>query len=79
MRIAGGYDAIWVLVLAPPSSSIDPPHIAVTRMLRDWNAMSVRPLSRNAWVQGGKETSEEGLLLIEKVDDVEGLAAVLTS
>jgi hypothetical protein len=38
--------------------------------------MSVRPLSKNAWVEGGKDESERGLL-VEVLDQVEGLREVL--
>jgi len=34
--------------------------------------MSVRPLSRNAWVRGGKEEDERGLRRV-RLEEVEGL------
>ncbi|GAA6025542.1 hypothetical protein JCM10207_008893 [Rhodosporidiobolus poonsookiae] len=70
---AGGYDAIWVLCLAPsPSSSATPPVQAVDALLRSYTDMSVRPLSKSAWVQGGSLEAEAGLLR-ERLGEVEGL------
>lgn len=73
-RTAGGYDAIWVLCLDPPSSSgsATPPASAVESLLRSYTEMSVRPLSKNAWVRGGTFEGEAGLLR-ERVEDIEGL------
>ncbi|GAA5908701.1 hypothetical protein JCM6882_008178 [Rhodosporidiobolus microsporus] len=67
---AGGYDAIWVLCLAPPSSSC--PAEAVDSLLRSYSEMSVRPLSTQAWVKGGTFEGEAGLLR-ERLEEVEGL------
>lgn len=70
---AGGYDAIWVLALSPPLSSDTPaPEVAVEELLRSYSDMSVRPLSRQAWVQGGRKMTETGLLR-EELEAVEGL------
>ncbi|GAA5878205.1 hypothetical protein JCM8547_003155 [Rhodosporidiobolus lusitaniae] len=70
---AGGYDAIWVLCLAPPTSSSSPaPVEAVESLLRSYTEMSVRPLSKNAWVKGGTFEGEAGLLW-ERLEDVKGL------
>ncbi|GAA5825099.1 hypothetical protein JCM11251_006098 [Rhodosporidiobolus azoricus] len=73
---AGGYDAIWVLCLAPPtfssSSSSPSPASEVEALLRSYTGMSVRPLSTNAWVKGGTFEGEAGLLR-EKVEGVDGL------
>ncbi|GAA5991008.1 hypothetical protein JCM10908_006497 [Rhodotorula pacifica] len=79
---AGGYDAIWVLCLDPPTSttstsitsSTDSPRPAavVESLLRSYTEMSVGPLSRSAWVRGGTFEGEAGLLR-ERVEDVEGL------
>ncbi|GAA5961348.1 hypothetical protein JCM3765_004382 [Sporobolomyces pararoseus] len=77
---AGGYDAIWVLCLTPSSSAestsnSSTPLEKVQDLLTSWKEMSVRPLSRNAWVKGtesGKVGSERGLLR-EKLENVEGL------
>jgi len=44
----------------------------VERLLRGWKEMSVRPLSRNAWVRGGKEEDERGLRRV-RLEEVEGL------
>ncbi|BGO92657.1 hypothetical protein NBRC10512_008186 [Rhodotorula toruloides] len=70
---AGGYDAIWVLCLDPPSASASSlPASAVKSLLLSYSDMSVRPLSQNAWVRGGTFEGEAGLLR-ERVEDVEGL------
>lgn len=70
---AGGYDAIWVLCLAPlPTSPTLAPTVEVEKVLRSWTEMSVRPLSRSAWVQGGAADIETGLLS-ETLEEVEGL------
>ena len=78
---AGGYDAIWVLCLAPPSppssssssaAAAPAPSTAVEALLRSYTAMSVGPLSRTAWAQGGTVEGEKGLLR-ERVEEVEGL------
>ncbi|GAA6054302.1 hypothetical protein JCM3770_001423 [Rhodotorula araucariae] len=67
---AGGYDAIWVLCLAP--SSGPSPADAVEALLRSYTEMSVGPLSRSAWAKGGTVEGEAGLLR-EPLEDVEGL------
>ncbi|KAK4050612.1 phosphomevalonate kinase [Microbotryomycetes sp. JL201] len=77
---AGGYDAVWVLVLCPSSdpsttgSSL--PEHQVEQLLRSWSEMSVRPLSRQAWIKGGVNTIETGLLE-EQLDAVPGLRRVV--
>lgn len=38
--------------------------------------MSVRPLSHNAWIHGGKEGSQSGLV-VEELERVEGLEAAV--
>ncbi|GAA5962554.1 hypothetical protein JCM21900_003675 [Sporobolomyces salmonicolor] len=70
---AGGYDAIWVLCLSPSSALAPAPVEAVDALLRSYTAMSVRPLSRSAWVPGGTEEGERGLLR-ERIEQVEGLS-----
>lgn len=74
--LAGGYDAIWVLCLSPPPASSSSPDLApvaaVDALLRSYTEMSVRPLSKHAWVKGGTEEGEKGLLRV-RVEDVEGL------
>ncbi|BGP33337.1 phosphomevalonate kinase [Rhodotorula toruloides] len=70
---AGGYDAIWVLCLDPPfASASTSPASAVESLLLSYTDMSVRPLSKNAWVRGGTFEGEAGLLR-ERVEEVEGL------
>lgn len=61
-RTAGGYDAIWVLVLSPAlsASSGNPktepsPADKVRRIWSSWTEMSVNPLSDDACVVGGEE------------------------
>ncbi|GAA6028687.1 hypothetical protein JCM8097_007347 [Rhodosporidiobolus ruineniae] len=73
---AGGYDAVWVLCLAPPTSSAPQPVEAVESLLRSYTAMSVAPLSKNAWVRGGTVEGERGLLR-ERLEEVEGLGEVV--
>lgn len=82
LHSAGGYDAIWVLVLSPslPSPTdqstttterkIEAPEEAVVKLLNSWTEMSVRPLSRNAWAIGGDDEGERGLLR-EVMEEVE--------
>ncbi|GEM08792.1 phosphomevalonate kinase [Rhodotorula toruloides] len=70
---AGGYDAIWVLCLDPPSESAsNPPASAVESLLFSYTNMSVRPLSQSAWVRGGTFEGEAGLLR-ERVEEIVGL------
>ncbi|KAG0653691.1 phosphomevalonate kinase [Rhodotorula mucilaginosa] len=73
---AGGYDAIWVLCLDPPSSTSSTdstrPATAVESLLRSYTEMSVGPLARSAWVRGGTFEGEAGLLR-ERVERVPGL------
>jgi phosphomevalonate kinase len=45
---------------------------AVDALLRSYTDMSVRPLSKNAWVQGGTREGEKGLLRA-RLEEVEGL------
>lgn len=45
-------------------------------LLRGWKEMSVRPLSRNAWVHGGLDAGQSGLL-VEQIGSVEGLQAAV--
>lgn len=46
------------------------------KLLRSYSEMSVRPLSRHAWVQGGRKQVETGLLR-EELEAVEGLRRVV--
>lgn len=46
--------------------------LAVERLLNEWKEMSVRPLSKSAWVVGGVEEGETGMLR-ERLEDVDGL------
>ena len=69
---AGGYDAIWVLAVSPAEPAASP-LVEVEETLVGWREMSVRPLSRKAWVVGGREEGEKGLLR-EVLEEVEGLA-----
>ncbi|KWU44764.1 Phosphomevalonate kinase [Rhodotorula sp. JG-1b] len=81
---AGGYDAIWVLCLDPPSpspsssSSTDSarPAAAIESLLRSYTEMSVGPLAKSAWVRGGTFEGEAGLLR-ERVERVPGLVAAV--
>lgn len=74
---AGGYDAIWVLAVTPGVEGAEgaSPLVEVERTLVGWREMSVRPLSREAWVVGGRAQGEgERGLVREDLKGVEGLA-----
>ncbi|GAA5927018.1 phosphomevalonate kinase [Sporobolomyces koalae] len=72
---AGGYDAIWVLCTTPTESVSGPtPLEKVERLLASWKEMSVKPLSRNAWVEGSGSAESERGLVREKLEAVTGLA-----
>ncbi|KAK4692049.1 phosphomevalonate kinase, partial [Phenoliferia sp. Uapishka_3] len=74
---AGGYDAVWVLVKTAVADSTGPtPAEEVEKLLLGWKEMSVRPLSRDAWVHGGQEEGKSGLLL-ERLELVDGLKAAV--
>ncbi|TDL24243.1 phosphomevalonate kinase [Rickenella mellea] len=67
---AGGYDAIWLLVLDPSvSSPEDRPLSRVERVWTSWKALDVSPLSAT-------ESLEKGLRL-EQIDNVPGMRAAL--
>ncbi|SCV73603.1 BQ2448_7529 [Microbotryum intermedium] len=78
---AGGYDAIWVIALSPRSAKNTPqPLEKVQDTLIGWKDMSVRPLSKDAWIVGGSGSggglAEMVGLKRERIEDVEGLKAV---
>ncbi|KAK4054976.1 phosphomevalonate kinase [Microbotryomycetes sp. JL221] len=77
---AGGYDAIWVLVLNPQSTTTTTrtrsPQQQVETLLNDYKSMSVRLLSQQAWIQGGVKEIETGLLR-ESVTNVAGLMRIM--
>lgn len=75
---AGGYDAVWVLVLSPDSGSgnsevqeeaLDTPLHRVERVWMGWKGLNVSPLT-------AEESFEKGLRR-EQVENVPGLAEVL--
>jgi phosphomevalonate kinase len=72
---AGGFDAIWVLVIDLPSispaASASSPAEGVEKVWLSWKEMSVCPLSARAELAGG--------LRIEEVKAVEGLESALQS
>jgi phosphomevalonate kinase len=72
---AGGYDAVWVLCLAPSLDALDP----VERALAAYPAASVRPLSKAARVLGPRGVRDEGQsgVQVEDLAAVPGLAAAL--
>ncbi|KDE07785.1 hypothetical protein MVLG_02053 [Microbotryum lychnidis-dioicae p1A1 Lamole] len=85
---AGGYDAIWVLALSPPlSDSVLHPLEKVQDTLRGWKEMSVRPLSKLAWIVGGSGAGGGGEersgsaemvgLKRERMEEVQGLKEVV--
>ena len=73
---AGGYDAIWVLAVAPGVAAVSPLE-EVEATLVGWAEMSVRPLSREAWVEGGRVEGERGLVR-ERLEGVQGLPEAVT-
>lgn len=70
---AGGYDAVWVLVLDPRTAdnTEDTPLHRVERVWAEWKDLDVSPLSAT-------ESFEKGLRR-ERVDSVPGLAEALQS
>lgn len=71
---AGGYDAIWILLLSPPSSGQ-----AINRVLNlieNYGELSVKVLSRTAWAVGGERAGRQGMVL-ERLEGVEGLRGVV--
>jgi len=71
---AGGYDAIWVLVLDPPQSAVtkddEKPLHHVETVWASWTKLDVSPLSAS-------ESFDKGFRL-EKIDDVPGLRGILS-
>ena len=77
---AGGYDALYLLVLTPPARS-EEIITAVEELWRGWSDMSVQPLSSAARVEGPNLradtlTAQQGLSA-HNLDDVAGLRSVL--
>ncbi|KAI8452343.1 ribosomal protein S5 domain 2-type protein [Phakopsora pachyrhizi] len=76
---AGGYDAIWVLVLSPPEG----PKTGIEKLLKlwnEWSEASVKSLSPDAWVFGGSDSSETcqtGIQVIDSIHDVRGMGEIL--
>ncbi len=72
--LAGGYDAIWVLVLDPPQSAVtkddERPLHHVENVWASWTKLDVSPLSAS-------ESFDKGFRL-EKIDDVPGLRGILS-
>ena len=81
--LAGGYDAIWVLVLSPSddSSCASPAEEGVRQLWLDWTEMSVRPLSRKARIVGSAPTTDARQqtsgLQVQALGDVPGLEAAV--
>ncbi|SCZ95139.1 BZ3500_MvSof-1268-A1-R1_Chr11-3g03631 [Microbotryum saponariae] len=74
---AGGYDAIWVLALSPPSTNTAPhPLGKVQDTLIGWKEMSVRPLSKLAWIERSASVEMVGLKR-ERMEEVDGLMEVV--
>jgi phosphomevalonate kinase len=70
-QIAGGYDAIWLLVCDPISCEPDQtPLERVERIWSNYKELSVSPLS-------SKESLAKGIRL-ESIDDIPGFAAALS-
>lgn len=68
---AGGYDAIYILVLAPPEAGTETPADRVEQVWRGWKKMDVSPLA-------AEESREKGARL-EELNDIKGLKRVLES
>ena len=67
---AGGYDAVWVLVIDPPNTSEgELPLTRVESVWASWTKLDVSPLS-------AKESLEKGIRL-ERAEDVPGLKEIL--
>jgi phosphomevalonate kinase len=81
-NLAGGYDALWVLVLSPPADR-DSAVASVEGFWQGWQEASVRPLSRGARVKVGAATTSDddrqspSGLRVENLDHVTGLRAAL--
>ena len=70
--LAGGYDAIWVLVLDPPGGpDAEKPLHRVEQVWAHWKALDVSPLSAT-------ESFEKGIRL-EKLEDIPGLKEVFST
>lgn len=80
---AGGFDAIWVLVLDDEASNKDErqeetPETQVKRVWREWKEMNVSSLSSKAKISGGGSAEEQGLRL-HRIEEVEGLGRFFAS
>jgi phosphomevalonate kinase len=62
---AGGYDAIWLLVIEPPETSEQLPFRRIERVWSTWKDLDVSPLS-------AVESTAKGIHL-EELDSVRGL------
>ena len=69
IELAGGFDAIWVLVVDLEDSSIPSAITEVENVWLGWTEMSVSPLMA--------EASNERGLRVESIDKVEGLIEAL--
>lgn len=70
--LAGGYDALWLLVLDPEGVAPEEhPAFRVERVWGTWKALDVSPLSATESVAKGCR--------IEDIDAIPGLAAALTA
>lgn len=67
-RIAGGYDAVWLLVLEIPGTKISPV-ILVEEVWSSWTELNVSPLS-------AAESREQGAR-VEHLEDIPGLKDIL--
>jgi hypothetical protein len=83
--LAGGYDALWVLVVDVPGLSLPSPAQKIDLLWQSWDAMSLCPLNARAEPSGGLkiETVEEiaGLesLILRKSEPVESKVSLVTS
>lgn len=66
---AGGYDAVWILVLDSDETQVVAP---IERLWNEWEEMQVKPLSSKARVHGGRIAQGDGLRF-EQMSAVDGL------
>ena len=72
LSLAGGYDAIWLLVLEDPTPLAGTPNAIdeVEAIWSSWTALSVSPLSATESIAKG--------IRLERLQDVPGLEDVLS-
>jgi hypothetical protein len=74
---AGGYDALWVLVIDVPGLPNPAPAQKIDALWQSWTAMSVCPLSARAEPSGGLRV--EDIVAGRKQDSLESARPSLTA